>query len=127
MKIEIKSEQIIDDKKETMIQKGIGKVEEHAKGTVITWKTIEDNQTYQMTILENKILLKKPNQAMIFEKDKKTKSELQTPYGVLSMNLTTTHMEIIGQNEQIQKIVLHYEIELDGTKPYQNQIEINIG
>lgn len=124
MQVELYTKQFYEDHKEEETTIYEGQLKTALKGSILEFWNVETK--YQMTILENKILLKKPNQTMIFEKDKKTKSELQTPYGVLSMNLTTTHMEIIGQNEQIQKIVLHYEIELDGTKPYQNQIEIKV-
>ena len=55
MEIEIKSTQILENSKETILQKGNGQIKELAKGTVLTWTTIEEKQTYQMTILENNI------------------------------------------------------------------------
>ena len=125
MQIELYTKQFYEDHKEEEKTIYKGQLKTALKGSILEFWNVETK--YQMTILENKILLKKPNQTMTFEKGKKTRTELQTPYGNVCMNLTTTHMEIIGQNEQIQKIILHYEIELDGTKPYQNQIEINIG
>ena len=126
MKIEIKSQQIIDNKKETIFQKAIGNVEQYEKGIVITWKTMEDNKDYQMTILEDKIILKKTNQTIIFEKEKTTNSNLQTPYGSINMKITTNLMEIEKCDHQVKRILLDYQIELENQKPYQNQIEIRI-
>lgn len=126
MEIEIKSTQIIENKKETILQRGKGKIEPYIKGTVITWKTVEDNITYEMTILENKIILKKPNQTIIFEKEKTTNPTLQTPYGSINMKITTNLMEIEKCDHQVKRILLDYQIELENQKPYQNQIEINI-
>ena len=126
MEIEIKSTQILENNKETILQKGNAKIEQHIKGTMITWKTREDNITYQMTILENKIILKKSNQTMIFEKGKTTNSNLQTPYGTINMKITTNHMEIEKGDNQLKKVILDYQIELENTTPYQNQIEIRM-
>ncbi len=124
MQVELYTKQFYEDHKEE--EKAIynGQLKIALKGSVLEFWNSEIK--YQMTILSNKILLKKQNQTMIFEQGKTTKSTLQTPCGNLNMKITTTQIEIIKQNEQIQKIVLHYEIELENTKPYQNQIEVTI-
>ena len=63
---------------------------------------------------------------MIFEKGKTTNSNLQTPYGTINMKITTNHMEIEKGDNQLKKVILDYQIELENTTPYQNQIEIRM-
>lgn len=126
MEIEVKSTQIIDRQKETILQKGVASIKQCEKGTLLLWDILDEGLHVQMILLQNKILLKKPNQNMTFELGKTTKSMLQTPYGNLEMQITTKHMEIIKQNENISKIILYYQIEIENTSGYENQIEITI-
>lgn len=126
MEIEIKSTQMIDNKKETMIQKAIGSIKRYEKGIKIIWNSSNESTNFEMIIVQDKILLKKPNQTMVFELGKTTTSVLQMPYGSIHMYITTNYLEIVKQNEMIDKIILEYEIKLENTIPYQNQIEMII-
>ena len=121
MEIEIKSTQI-----DTILQKGIANIKQCEKGILLSWEIVEEGLHFQMILLQDKILLKNPEQKMTFELGKTTKSMLQTPYGNLEMQITTKHMEIIKQNENISKIILQYQIKIEDTSGYENQIEITI-
>lgn len=126
VKVETKTEQIIDGQKQIIEQKGNGTFEIHEKGSVLSWKVKEEKQEFKMTILENKILLKTNNQIRTFELGRTTSSILQTEYGNMDMNITTHKIEIIKEKEPISKIKLEYDIELQETMKYLNIIEINI-
>lgn len=126
MEIEIKSVQTMDGKKETIQQTGTVTVEEYEKGTMLFWSIPGEPLQYQMTILENKILMKNQNQMMAFELGKTTRSMMQTQYGNLNISITTKHMEVLKENEIIKKIHLIYEISIEETNTYQNEIEIKI-
>lgn len=126
MEIEIKSVQTMDGKKETIQQKGTVAVEEYEKGTMLSWSIPNEPLQYRMTILENKILMKNQNQTMTFELGKTTRSMMQTQYGNLNVSITTKHMEVLEENEIIKKIHLIYEISIQETNTYQNEIEIII-
>lgn len=126
IKIETKTTQTIDGKKEIINQTGTGNIKNYEKGIILSWNVPEENISFQMTILENKILLKNENQNMIFELGKTTKSILQTQYGNLSMYITTKYMDITKENKMLKKIDLVYDIKIDDVEPYENKIEINI-
>lgn len=122
MQVELYTQQIYEDHKQAETILYQGNLVTAPKGSVLEFGDV--NNQYQMTILENKILLKKQNQLMVFELGRTTSSELQTQYGNINMKITTNHIEVIKEKEKIQKIMLHYDITLEGTTKYQNQIEI---
>lgn len=126
VKVETKTEQIINGQKQIIEQKGNGTFEIHEKGSVLSWKVKEEKQEFKMTILENKIILKTNNGTRNFELGKTTKSFILTEYGNMDMNITTHKIEIIKEKEPISKIKLKYDIELQETMKYLNIIEINI-
>lgn len=126
VKIETKTTQTIDGKKEVIEQTGKGTLQNYDKGIVLSWDVIEEKLHFQMTILENKILLKNQNQNMVFELEKTTKSNLHTQYGELNMNITTKHIEMVKEEEMIKRIELIYEIEIEDTIKYENKIEISV-
>lgn len=105
----------------------VGKMTRYSKGTKIeVVKPDDTNIKYRITILKNKILLNNQNQNMVFELGKRTKSTIQTQYGNLNMSITTKHMEVLEENEIIKKVHLVYEISIQETNTYQNEIEIII-
>lgn len=124
MQIELCTKQIYEKHNEKQKQTYQGHLKNAPKGSILEFGNEKEN--YQMTILENKIILKKPNQTIIFEREKTTNSTLQTPYGSINMKITTNHMKIEKEDNQLKKVILDYQIELENQKPYQNQIEINI-
>lgn len=126
VEVETKSIQVIEQKEDVMVLQGSGNIENYEKGIILTWKIPKEQLEFKMTILEDKILLKKQNQNMIFELGKKTKSSMQTPYGNILMDIVTNHIEIIKQEENIRKILLEYDIIMEETTRYQNKIEIVI-
>lgn len=126
IQIETKSTQIIDGKAQTMLFKGKGNLENFEKGSIITWDIPKENLSFKMTVLDNKILLKKENQNMIFSLGNTTKSSLKTAQGILDMEITTTHIEIAKQEEMIRRILLEYDINIEDIIKYQNKIEIVI-
>lgn len=124
--VEVKSIQVIDEKEDIMVLQGSGSIEDYEKGTILTWKIPKEKLEFKMTILEDKILLKKQNQNMIFELGKTTKSSMQTPYGNIIMDIITNHIEVVKQEQTIQKILLEYDISMEEKIKYQNKIEIVI-
>jgi uncharacterized beta-barrel protein YwiB (DUF1934 family) len=124
MQLELYAEQIYADNKQKEKIIYDASLFNAKKGSILEfWNKQEKNK---MTILENKILLKKQNQDMVFELGRTTTSVLQTQYGALNMNITTQCIDIIKENEQINKIKLVYDIEIEGVTKYKNIIEIKI-
>ncbi len=126
MEIEIKSVQTMDGRKESIKQRGMVTIEKHEKGTILLWRIPKEPLQYHMTILENKILMKNQNQAMTFELGKTTKGMIQTEYGNLNMSILTNYMEVIKEKDTIKKVHLKYEISIEETQSYENEIEITI-
>lgn len=124
--VETKTEQIIDGQKQVIEQKGNGTFEIHEKGSVLSWNIIQEKQGFEMTILENKILLKTNNQTRIFELGRTTSSILQTEYGNMDMNITTHKIEIIKEKEQLKEINMEYDIQIQDIIKYPNKIKITI-
>lgn len=122
--IELKATQMMQGKiDEQLIQCG-GEMNYLAKGTIIKFKDAEIE--YQMTILKDKILIYRNHQKMIFEWGKKTKSSIQTAYGIINMQIDTQKIHVLKEDENITKVLLEYEINLEGQIQYQNKIEIKI-
>lgn len=124
MQVELYTEQIYEDHNQSEKLLYQGNISTAQRGSILEfWNS--DNK-YKMTILENKILLKTNNQTRIFELGRTTSSILQTEYGNMNMNITTHQIEITKQKEQISKIRLEYDIEIQETMKYLNIIEIKI-
>jgi uncharacterized beta-barrel protein YwiB (DUF1934 family) len=126
VKVETRTIQVIDGKEETIIQNGVGEINKFEKGSILLWQVPKENLHFKMTILDDKVLLKKQDQDMVFELNRTTKSVLQTQYGELDMNITTTGIEVVCENEQIKEIRLWYNIEIENLTKYENKIEIKI-
>jgi uncharacterized beta-barrel protein YwiB (DUF1934 family) len=124
MQLELYAEQIYEDnkQKEKIIYEA--SLLNAKKGSILEfWNKQEKNK---MTILDNKILLKKQNQDMVFELGRTTKSILQTQYGALNMSITTNEIEVQKEQEQIKKIRLVYDVEIENITKYKNIIEIKL-
>lgn len=101
-------------------------MKKYQKGIVLSWEIPKEEKHFHMTILQDKILLKKQGQDMVFELEKTTKSTMNTVYGNINMYITTNKMKVLKQGEKIKKIVLEYQIELENSTAYQNQLELII-
>lgn len=129
--VEISSKQIMKDgQTESEKNTCIGEVTYCNKGTVLEFTELHEEQDielkFKMTILENKVITKRNGQPMIFDLKNKTKAMLNTPYGELNMNITTNKIYIVKEENNIKKIYLEYEIELENSINYDNIVEINI-
>ena len=126
VEIQTKTTQTIDGKKDVIEQIGNGTIKDYDKGTILSWDVPAESLHFQMTVLENKILLKNQNQDMIFELGRTTKSVIHTQYGNLKINIITKHIDVIKEKELIKRIDLVYDIQIEDTMKYENKIEISI-
>jgi uncharacterized beta-barrel protein YwiB (DUF1934 family) len=126
VEVEVKSTQIIDEKENIIKQNGIGEINKFENGSILVWDVKEEVLHFQMTILKEKILLKKQEQNMIFDLKRTTKSILTTQYGILSMDITTKNIDITMKEELIKKIRIEYNIEIENITKYKNIVEIKI-
>ncbi len=81
---------------------------------------------FKMTILENKIITLRNGQSMIFDKNNKNNTTLNTPYGMLNMTITTQKIEVIKKENEIEEIHLFYNIELENSMKYDNKVNVYI-
>lgn len=128
VEVEIKSKQILEDHEENETNKCQGEIEYHNKGAILkfTEKYEDQELKFKMTILENKIITDRNGQAMIFDLQNKNNTTLNTPYGVLSMVITTKVIDITKEENNIKRIYLEYNIELENSMKYDNIVEINL-
>ncbi len=129
--VEINSKQIMKDgQTETEVNKCEGEITYHQKGAILEFTEIHKEQNlelkFKMTILENKVITDRNGQPMVFDLQNKTNTTLSTPYGELSMTITTNKIDITKEQENIKKIRLEYEIQLENSMDYNNIVEIKI-
>ncbi len=128
VEVEINSVQIYDNQKGEEHNKCIGEIEYYNNGAVLefTEKNESTSLNFKITILENKVIVKRNNQDMIFDLQNKYKSTLATPYGNIEMLVNTKKMEIIKESSKIKEINLEYELELENGIKYYNIVTIKI-
>lgn len=126
--VEINSKQIFSNHEESEIHKCLGKIEYHNNGTILEFvkKYEQQELKFKTTILEEKVILDRNGQAMIFDLQNKSHSILVTPYGEINLEVTTKKIQISKQNNKIEKIYLEYEIELKNNEKYYNIVEIKV-
>lgn len=122
--VELKSVQTIEKQEEKQIVKTKGEIKTLEKGTIIEF--VDKKIKYKIIILQEKIILNKNNEQMIFEIDKTTKSNIKTQYGDINIIIYTKNIEIKKENGKIVDILLNYQIKLEEQISYQNKVEIKI-
>lgn len=122
--VELKSVQTIEKQEEKQIVKTKGEIKTLEKGTIIEF--VDKKIKYKIIILQEKIILNKNNEQMIFEIDKTTKSNIKTQYGDINIIIYTKNIEIKKENGKIIDILLNYQIKLEEQISYQNKVEIKI-
>lgn len=130
VEVEITSKQKFSDHEETEKNKSVGEITYKENGTLLefTEKYEELNQElhFRMSILENKIITYRNNQTMIFDLENKNNTTLETPLGSMNMDITTNKINIEKQENEIKRIYLEYEIELENGMKYNNEVEIKL-
>lgn len=126
--VEINSKQIFQDHEEEEKNKCEGEITYHNNGTILefTEKYEDQELKFKMTILKEKIITDRNGQTMIFDLENKNRTTLNTPYGVLNMQVTTKKINITKEAEEIKIIQLEYEIELENSMKYDNEVEIKV-
>lgn len=122
--VELKSVQTIEKQEEKQMVKTKGEIKTLEKGTIIEF--VDKKIKYKIIILQEKIILNKNNEQMIFEIDKTTKSNIKTQYGDINIIIYTKNIEIKKENGKIIDILLNYQIKLEEQISYQNKVEIKI-
>ncbi len=124
--VEIVSKQIYEGKIETESNKCEGEINYLENGTVLefTEKSELGELQFKMTILKEKIIILRNGQNMTLDLKNKQKATLDTPYGNLSMSIDTKKIQIKKQEEKIKTINLEYEIELENSMKYMNEVNI---
>lgn len=128
VEVEINSQQIFENSQDSEKNKCIGEITYYNKGAILQFTEKYENQElkFKMTILHDKIITIRNNQSMIFDIKNKHNTTLNTPYGVLSMKITTKILNVIQQTNKIKEIHLGYEIELENGIQYYNKVDIAI-
>ena len=119
--VELKSVQTIEKQEEKQMVKTKGEIKTLEKGTIIEF--VDKKIKYKIIILQEKIILNKNNEQMIFEIDKTTKSNIKTQYGDINIIIYTKNIEIKKENGKIIDILLNYQIKLEEQISYQNKVE----
>lgn len=124
IEVVVNSSQIIEDITDKQNIKCKGTIQKFEKGTILEFGNEE--HFFKMTLLNEKILLNRNNQKMIFEIGKITKSVLQTEYGMIDIEIITKKIEITENEDTIEQLILEYEIKLQDTIQYLNKVEMII-
>lgn len=129
--VTVSSKQIMKDgQTESEKNTCTGEITYCEKGTVLEFTELHEEQNIQLkfkiAILENKVIVKRNGQPMVFDLKNKTNSTLNTPYGELNLTITTNKIYIVKEENDIKKIYLEYEIELENSINYDNIVEITI-
>lgn len=126
MEIEVivNSSQRIEDTTDKQNIKCKGTIQKFEKGTILEFGNEE--HIFKMTLLNEKILLDRNNQKMIFQIGKTTKSLLETEYGTIDIEIITKKIEIKENEDTIEQLILEYEIKLQDTIQYLNKVEMII-
>ncbi len=122
--VELKSVQTIEKQEEKQIVKTKGEIKNLEKGTIIEF--VDKKIKYKIIILQEKIILNKNKEQMIFETNKTTKSNIKTQYGDINIIIYTKNIEIKKENGKIVDILLNYQIKLEEQISYKNKVEIKI-
>lgn len=128
VEVEIKATQIFADKTDTETNICEGQINYYNKGAILEFieKYEEQQLKFKMTILQDKIIIDRNNQKMIFDLKNKNHTQLTTSYGNLQMDITTKKIEIKSNGKSIKEINLEYEIELENKVKYMNKVEIEV-
>ncbi len=128
IELEIKSQQIFEEKKEEENNRCRGQIEYKPKETKLQFVKKYEEQTlnFDIIITENKVITKRNGQEMTFDLEKTTKSEMQTPYGNIKMYIKTNKIDIRKEENKIKQINLEYNINLENEIQYLNKINIKI-
>lgn len=126
--IQIQSKQIYEGKEETEKNNCQGEINYLKNGTILefTEKYDEGELQFKMTILDEKIITKRNGQDMIFDLKNKHNTTLDTPYGTLGMTIDTKKIQIQKHEDKIEKINLEYEIEIENSMKYMNEVNITL-
>lgn len=126
MEIEVivNSTQIIQDVTDKQSIKCKGTIKRLEKGTVLEFSNEEIS--FKMVLLKEKIILNRNNQKMIFELGKTTKSILETEYGIINIEVLTKQIKIKEKKDKISEILLEYKIILESKIEYLNTVKIEI-
>ena len=128
VEVEITSKQKFSDHEETEKNKSIGEITYKENGALLefTEKYEELNQElhFKMSILEDKIIIYRNEKPMILDLKNTTNTTLETPLGLMNINITAKNINIEKQKEEIKNIHLEYEIELENGMKYDNEVDI---
>lgn len=126
--VEIEAKQIYEGKVEIEKNKCEGEINYLKKGTILefTEKYAEGELQFKMTILDEKIITKRNGKDMIFDLKNKHNTTLDTPYGTLGMTIDTKKIQIQKHEDKIEKINLEYEIDLENSMKYMNEVNITL-
>jgi len=124
--VRINAKQILEDHEEVEQNNCEGEINYYNNGTILefTEKHEELELKFKMTILKDKIITERNGQNMTFDLENKCNTKLNTPYGMLGMDITTKKIDVIKENDKIKEIHLGYDIELDNKMQYYNMVDI---
>lgn len=129
VKVKINSKQIFEDGRiEEENNNTTGNIEYLNNGIILEFieKYDKEELKFKVNILKDKIVIRRNEQNMILDLNNKTKALLETPYGVINLLVTTKGIEIIKDKENLKKLHLKYQIELEDGMKYDNVVDILI-
>ena len=124
VKVTIEAKQIFNGQEQTETNHCEGEMQNLEKGTILDFVERQPNQdpiTFHMVVREERILLERQGQRMIFDKTQDSKLQYQTPCGEIEMKLHTKQMRI-----EKQMIQLTYDLTLENQESYENRVKISI-
>lgn len=127
-KVEVKSTQIYDNEPITQTSICNGEINYYDKGIKLDFTKQDENGKLDisMTLLDGKIITKRNKQQMIFDLKQRTKSQLNTTYGIIDMTITTIKMKVKKEKEKLKQIYIEYQIEVESNIRYLNKIDVRI-
>lgn len=128
IEVVVESKQIFENKieSEKNICKGI--INYYRNGAILefTEKYEKEKLEFKLTILGKKILIDRSGQKMTLDLENEDNVKYKTPFGIIYMNIKTKRIDILKQEEKIQRIELEYEIKTEDDMRYTNIVNIDI-
>ncbi len=124
----LKSKQIYENEEEQSEIKQEAEIIYENKNIIIEFIQIVEQEKipYKITINQDSVTYIRAENAIYLEKNKETITKYNTQYGYINMNTTLSKLKVERNGDQISRILLEYDIQMENTAKYKNIIVIEI-
>ena len=124
----LKSKQIYENEEEQSEIKQEAEIIYENKNIIIEFIQIVEQEKipYKITINQDSVTYIRAKNAIYLEKNKETITKYNTQYGYINMNTTLSKLKVERNGDQISRILLEYDIQMENTAKYKNIIVIEI-